>query len=95
MSYGVLVMTLHASSYDWKFVTTSGATLDSGTTACHGPGATIASVGSRRRFAAAAPVDVARLTGPPLVFDALPIAPFAGFGEAGGPPGSGPRFPSR
>jgi hypothetical protein len=72
--YGVLVMTLHASSYDWKFVTTSGATVDSGgPIACHGPGATIASVGSRRRFAPAAPVDVARLTGPPLVFDALPL----------------------
>jgi Calcineurin-like phosphoesterase len=71
--YGVLVMTLHASSYDWKFVTTSGATVDSGTAACHGPGATIASVGSRRRFAPAAPVDVARLTGPPLLFDALPM----------------------
>jgi hypothetical protein len=70
--YGVLVMTLHAGSYDWKFVNTNGTVKDSGTTACHGPGATIASVGSRRRFAPAAPVDVARLAGPPLVFDALP-----------------------
>jgi hypothetical protein len=68
--FGVLVLTLHASSYSWKFVATSGATFDSGTTACHGPGATTAAVGSRRR---AARVDVARLNGPPLVFDAYPV----------------------
>ena len=68
--FGVLVLTLHASSYSWKFVTTSGATVDSGTTACHGAGATTTAVGSRRR---AAPVDVARLAGPPLTFDAVPL----------------------
>ena len=37
--FGVLVLTLHSSSYTWKFVNTSGAIIDSGTTACHGPGA--------------------------------------------------------
>jgi hypothetical protein len=69
-AYGVLVLTLHTTSYSWKFVTTSGATVDSGTTACHGPGATTAAVGSRRRAAA---VDIARLAGPPLIFDATPL----------------------
>jgi hypothetical protein len=29
-------MTLHATSYDWRFVAqTTGAIIDSGTTACH------------------------------------------------------------
>ena len=66
VEFGVLVLTLHASSYHWKFVTTSGTTLDSGTTACHGPGAATAAVAFPRR---AARVDLARLSGPPLVFD--------------------------
>ncbi len=35
-TFGVLKLTLHASSYDWQFVPESGATFtDSGTTACH------------------------------------------------------------
>lgn len=34
-SFGVLELTLHPTSYDWKFISTTGATLDSGTTACH------------------------------------------------------------
>jgi hypothetical protein len=68
--FGVLVLTLHATSYSWKFVTTGHATVDSGTTTCHGPGAGTATVGSRRR---AVPVDLARLTGPPLTFDAQPL----------------------
>jgi hypothetical protein len=68
--FGVLVLTLHSSSYTWKFVNTSGAIVDSGTTACHGAGAGAAAVGSRRP---AASVDVARLAGPPLVFDAYPL----------------------
>jgi hypothetical protein len=71
--FGVLVLTLHASSYDWKFVSTNGTVQDSGTTACHGSGATIAAAGSRRRATPAAPVDLARLTGPALVFDASPL----------------------
>lgn len=33
--FGVLFLTLHPSSYDWAFRSTSGAVLDSGTTACH------------------------------------------------------------
>ena len=57
--YGVLVMTLHASSYDWKFVSTNGQIKDSGTTACHGPGA--APVGHHRhparQFGSAARLD--------------------------------------
>ncbi len=34
-AFGILELTLHPASYDWKFVSTAGATLDSGTAACH------------------------------------------------------------
>ena len=35
-SFGVLKLTLHASSYDWKFVAEAGASFtDSGSTSCH------------------------------------------------------------
>ena len=34
-SYGLLRLTLHASSYDWRFTSTSGSTVDAGTTGCH------------------------------------------------------------
>ncbi len=68
--YGVLVLTLHASSYTWSFVNTGGATVDTGTAACHGPGAGAASVAHAHR---AAPIDAARLAGLPLVFDAHPL----------------------
>ncbi|HEY5335297.1 MAG TPA: metallophosphoesterase [Mycobacteriales bacterium] len=68
--YGVLVLTLHASSYAWKFVNTGGATIDSGTTACHGPGAAPVGVVAIHRTSAA---HAARLDGPELSFDARPI----------------------
>ena len=36
-TYGVLKLTLHADSYDWRFVPEAGKTFtDSGTSACHG-----------------------------------------------------------
>jgi hypothetical protein len=36
-TYGVLALTLHAGSYDWRFVPEAGRTFtDSGTAACHG-----------------------------------------------------------
>jgi hypothetical protein len=36
-TFGVLKMTLHSSSYDWRFVPEAGRTFtDSGSTACHG-----------------------------------------------------------
>jgi hemolysin type calcium-binding protein/calcineurin-like phosphoesterase family protein len=36
-TYGVLMLTLHPTSYDWRFVPEKGATFtDSGTNACHG-----------------------------------------------------------
>ncbi|HEX3428164.1 MAG TPA: metallophosphoesterase, partial [Candidatus Limnocylindrales bacterium] len=40
-TFGVLALTLHATSYDWQFLPEAGMTFtDSGTTACHGiPGA--------------------------------------------------------
>jgi acid phosphatase type 7 len=35
-TFGVLALTLHAGSYDWKFIPQAGKTFtDSGTTACH------------------------------------------------------------
>jgi acid phosphatase type 7 len=35
-TYGVLKLTLHPSSYEWKFVPVAGKTFtDSGTTSCH------------------------------------------------------------
>ena len=38
-TFGVLKLTLHANSYDWKFVPEAGETFtDSGTGACHGNG---------------------------------------------------------
>ena len=37
-TFGVLKLTLHPGSYDWKFVPVAGSTFtDSGTTACHTP----------------------------------------------------------
>jgi hypothetical protein len=35
-THGVLKLTLHPTSYDWKFVPVAGKTFtDSGTTSCH------------------------------------------------------------
>jgi hypothetical protein len=34
-TFGILELTLNPASYSWKFVTTAGATVDSGTAACH------------------------------------------------------------
>jgi hypothetical protein len=34
-AFGLLELTLHPASYDWKFVSTTGSVLDSGSTACH------------------------------------------------------------
>jgi hypothetical protein len=67
--FGVLVLTLHAGSYSWKFVNISGTTVDSGTTACHGSGT--ASIAAVRHITAA---QLARLSGPRFSFDARPIA---------------------
>jgi acid phosphatase type 7 len=33
--FGVLLLTLHTEGYEWRFVAESGATLDTGTAACH------------------------------------------------------------
>lgn len=42
--FGALFVTLHASSYEWIFRTTTGTVIDSGSTACHSsPSATAAS----------------------------------------------------
>jgi Calcineurin-like phosphoesterase len=68
--FGVLVLTLHSSSYTWKFVNTGGTVKDSGTTACNGAVAGTATVGATRHAALS---GVARLTERPLVFDASPL----------------------
>jgi calcineurin-like phosphoesterase family protein len=68
--FGVLVLTLHSSSYTWKFVTTGGAVIDSGTAGCHGAGAGAAIASAVRH---AARTVVARLDERPLIFDASPL----------------------
>jgi hypothetical protein len=68
--FGVLVLTLHSSSYSWKFVTTGGSIIDSGTAACNGAGAGAAIV---RGAPHAALSGVARLAARPLYFDANPL----------------------
>jgi hypothetical protein len=68
-------MTLHPTSYDWKFLSigpdgvSTATVVDSGTTACHGPGA-VASPRAARDLARPA---LARLSGRRLVFDASPV----------------------
>jgi hypothetical protein len=66
--YGVLVLTLHATSYSWKFVNTAGAAVDSGTTACHGPDVASAAVAAVHATRLA---PAARGTG--LSFDVRPL----------------------
>ena len=34
-TFGILKLTLHATSYDWRFVNASGGTVDSGSAPCH------------------------------------------------------------
>jgi len=34
-THGVLKLTLHASGYDWEFISTAGTVLDAGTASCH------------------------------------------------------------
>ena len=70
--FGVLKLTLHASSYDWAYVNTGGTTIDSGTTACHGSGT--GATASAARDIAAADVPALLRREPKLVFDARPLA---------------------
>ena len=64
--FGVLVLTLHATSYDWAFKRLNGTVVDSGTTACHGS----ATGSPAARAARAARVWPVGPTGPALSFDA-------------------------
>ena len=64
--FGVLVLTLHATSYDWAFKRLSGTVVDSGTTACHGS----ATGSPAARAARAARLWPVGPTGPALSFDA-------------------------
>jgi acid phosphatase type 7 len=72
--FGVLVLTLHPTSYDYKFMNTGGTVKDSGTgVPCHGPGPSGAASVAAARHKAAAIRRVAAPTGPPLVFEARPL----------------------
>jgi hypothetical protein len=67
--FGVLVLSLHAASYDWAFKRAiDGSVVDSGTTACHGSG-TGSALARAARDARRWPVGP---TGPKLAFDARP-----------------------
>ncbi|MGH2887740.1 MAG: metallophosphoesterase family protein, partial [Solirubrobacteraceae bacterium] len=67
--YGVLVLTLHANSYSWSFVSIGGNIIDSGTTACNSKGTGASAALAREAKAPSA----AALSGPPLVFQARPL----------------------
>jgi calcineurin-like phosphoesterase family protein len=69
-NFGVLVLTLHASSYDWAFKDTNGTVIDSGTTACHGPAGTSGSAGAARDLRER---RVAHLSEAQLLFGARPL----------------------
>jgi hypothetical protein len=78
--FGVLVLTLHAASYDWAFKNISGAVIDSGSAGCHGSsGGSYAASGPRAISAAAArDIAVADVPArdrrePQLAFDARPL----------------------
>jgi len=66
--FGVLVLTLHASSYDWAFKRLDGTVVDSGSTPCHGSGTGSTSARAARdsRLESIGP------TGRRLTFDARP-----------------------
>jgi Calcineurin-like phosphoesterase len=72
--FGVLVLTLHPTTYDWRFVTTGGTVKDSGTgVPCHGPGVSGSAQVASVRGKAARLARVTPPTGPPLVFGARPV----------------------
>ena len=70
VQFGVLVLTLHAGSYSWKFVTTSGTIADSGSTVCHRASAAPAVAAAAHLSGSA---RMARLRGAPLAFDVHPL----------------------
>jgi hypothetical protein len=74
--YGVLKLTLHANSYSWGFITTSGRGVDSGTQGCHGPGtasASVAATPSAARDIAEADIPALIQKAPRLRFAARPL----------------------
>jgi hypothetical protein len=68
--FGVLVMTLHPTSYDWKFVTIGNRVIDSGTSSCHGPSSGPSSARAARDVPTS---NRARLRSPNLSFSATPL----------------------
>jgi hypothetical protein len=74
--FGVLRLTLSASSYEWEFINTSGKVADSGSAACHGPAAasaSVATVASAARDIAEADVAALIRRSPRLMFAAHPL----------------------
>jgi Calcineurin-like phosphoesterase len=70
--FGVLVLTLHASSYDWAYKNTSGAVIDSGSgVPCHGSGS--GPTASAARDITAADIAARIRREPQLAFDARPL----------------------
>ena len=65
----MLALTLHASSYSWSFVNTSGNSLDSGTTVCNAKGSGASAALAREAKAH----RVLAFSAPPLVLDARPL----------------------
>jgi Concanavalin A-like lectin/glucanases superfamily/Calcineurin-like phosphoesterase len=80
--YGVLVLTLHASSYDWAFKRTNGTIVDSGSDTCHGrnngspaTGTALATGAGLAHSRAVHSVRGSGPVGPALAFNArLPLA---------------------
>jgi hypothetical protein len=72
-AYGVLKLRLHAGSYDWAFVNTSGQTMSgaSRTQGCHGRSPALQGAPAPTR--AMATIAAAALRGAPLAFAARPI----------------------
>ena len=87
-TFGVLKLTLHASSYDWEFIPESGGTFkDAGSAVCHdAPGATLDVTPRSGRAPLPVTADASRSTDP----DATPIAGYS-FDFGDGTPTVGPQ----
>lgn len=81
-SFGLLTLTLHPTSYDWRFVPIAGHTLnDAGTTNCHGAGApppppptTITALASADAYIVRASSTTNRGTLTKVVVDSMPVS---------------------
>ena len=71
--YGVLVLTLHATSYDWAFKRADGTIADSGHDTCHGRQSATPAAGTARDTGARRGDEAVGPIGPALSFDARPL----------------------